>query len=197
VLFSLRTVKAVAPNADGTGDVCYPQYLDITVTNRSNDTIWGLLGTNYQTFSILQEYMAARLGVEVGRYTHFTNNLHCYVERKDWDPEAWLECESGEAQRRYHPDLHMVPLIRDPAVFEQELPRFVGAHSSGRALDLPAVQWREPFLADVAEPMLTAFHYCEKKCYNTARLSVSEIKADDWRIAATNWLRRRADPAAT
>jgi hypothetical protein len=38
----------------------------MTVTNRSNDLCWGMLGANYVHFTILQEYLAARLGV-VGR----------------------------------------------------------------------------------------------------------------------------------
>jgi thymidylate synthase len=64
--------------------------LDIMVTNRSNDLLWGLLGANYVQFSMLQEYLAACIGVEVGKYHHMSNNLHVYDGRADWKPEALL-----------------------------------------------------------------------------------------------------------
>jgi thymidylate synthase len=59
VMFAVRKVNT------GPGDYGdeYRSYLDMTVTNRSNDLIWGLLGANFVHFTILQEYMAARLGV--------------------------------------------------------------------------------------------------------------------------------------
>ena len=88
VIFSLR--KEMEP----------PRYhLDMTVTNRSNDLIWGTLGANVVHFSFLQEYMASRLDlmfdkdmrppVFVGRYYQFTNNLHVYQNEK-WQPKKWL-----------------------------------------------------------------------------------------------------------
>jgi thymidylate synthase len=109
--------------------------LDMTVTNRSNDLVWGLLGANYVTFSVLQEYMAARIGCGVGRYHHFTNNLHCY----DWNfkSQEWLAADKAQplgfhvanpddwgAQYR---DWRAVPLVHDAAVFEEE----VGSSSRG------------------------------------------------------------------
>jgi hypothetical protein len=61
--------------------------LDMTVCNRSNDMIWGMLGANVVHFSFLQEYIAQQVGVSMGRYYQFTNNLHVYTKR--WKPEVW------------------------------------------------------------------------------------------------------------
>lgn len=61
--------------------------LVMTVCNRSNDMIWGMLGANVVHFSFLQEYIAQQVGVSMGRYYQFTNNLHVYTER--WKPEVW------------------------------------------------------------------------------------------------------------
>ncbi len=61
--------------------------LVMTVCNRSNDMIWGMLGANVVHFSFLQEYIAQQVGVPMGRYYQFTNNLHVYTER--WKPEVW------------------------------------------------------------------------------------------------------------
>src|SRR5207237_2010921 len=53
--------------------------LDMTVINRSNDTLWGALGSNYVHFSFLHEYISLATGCVVGRYNQFSNNLHVYV----------------------------------------------------------------------------------------------------------------------
>jgi len=68
--------------------------LDMTVCNRSNDLVWGMLGANVVHMSILQEYMADQIGVEVGVYNQFTNNLHVYTER--WEPAKWLAAHTDE-----------------------------------------------------------------------------------------------------
>ena len=54
--------------------------LHITVICRSNDLHWGLHAVNLPQFSILQEYIAARLSCEVGTQTHLSNSLHIYTE---------------------------------------------------------------------------------------------------------------------
>ena len=67
-----------------------PRRLNLTVCNRSNDLVWGMLGANVVHFSILQEYLACRLGLEVGVYNQFTNNLHVYTALWDANIDRWL-----------------------------------------------------------------------------------------------------------
>lgn len=55
-------------------------FLHMTVINRSNDIHWGLYAVNIPTFGILQEYIAARLGVKPGKQTHLSNSLHTYTD---------------------------------------------------------------------------------------------------------------------
>lgn len=173
-----------------------PTALDITVTNRSNDLIWGLLGANYVHFTFLQEYMAARLGVEVGKYHHFTNNLHVYTESNSgFKPEEWLadEWNNIPGYTDIQSPLKSHALIKDPAVFEQEVKDFVDRHD-GTCKNNPRTigAFTEPFLVDVAEWAMKAFFYHkEHKDYDIAIECASQIKADDWRIACTQWLQRR------
>lgn len=54
--------------------------LHMTVMCRSNDLHWGLFAVNLPTFGILQSYIAARLGVEMGTQTHLSNSLHIYTD---------------------------------------------------------------------------------------------------------------------
>ena len=164
--------------------------LDITVTNRSNDLIWGALGSNHVHFSFLQEYMAARIRVEVGVYNQFSNNLHVYLN--NWKPREWLEAEDNW---RYSPyfkkpeSIKTVPLIKDPKVFEKELREFVEIHSSG-IYRYENTKWSEPFFRDVAEPLLQSYHVYKSDLFVPKSL-VDSIKADDWRIVARNWIERR------
>ena len=51
--------------------------LDLTVVTRSNDVWWGI-PYNVFNWTQLQCVVAARLGVEPGVYTHFTDSLHLY-----------------------------------------------------------------------------------------------------------------------
>jgi thymidylate synthase len=199
VMFSLREMDR--------GEKLYggplPRMLDMTVTNRSNDLLWGLLGANYVHFTVLQEYMAARLGVEVGKYHHISNNLHVYKDRKDWRPEELLEADRwspsyglGTASdpapsASGKPLWDTVPLVRDPEAFELELPLFVEHYKSDNlGNDSPFRTWEEPFLETVAAPMLNAF--CGHKRRTATTMSwVQRIAADDWRVAAKAWIERR------
>lgn len=52
--------------------------LNLTVTNRSQDVLWGMSSINFIEFTILQELLAKMLGVEVGVYRLFSNNIHYY-----------------------------------------------------------------------------------------------------------------------
>lgn len=195
VMFSIRNVST-GIEAAGHIDV-----LDMTVTNRSNDMIWGMLGANYVHFSFLQEYMAARLGVDVGVYHHFTNNLHVYDW--NWKPEEWLAAENAQpfGFHTSNPDdwgsqyrgWAAVPLVKYPAAFEVELPEFVETHSGKLAADRLENRWTEPFLSSVAGPLLTAFACHKEKADHCAFQAAGMIAADDWRIAAENWLRRRVN----
>lgn len=175
--------------------------LDLTVCNRSNDLCWGMLGANYVTFSVLLEYMAARLGAEVGTYHHMSNNLHAYDDPGNpnvapWRPAEWLKeyAEPDDDPRRYE-DLTTVPLVKDPEAFERELPEFVErAHRFNLFEDEMDVVWSEPFLEGVADPMVRAYR-AHKNKGATALLHCNQIKADDWRVACRSWLERRLNRA--
>lgn len=204
VMFSLRPTDPIldAEHVKTEGSVATmrkpkPYALDMTVTNRSNDLVWGLLGANYVHFTTLQEYMAARLGCEVGKYHHFTNNLHVYTW--NWKPKEWLADATGYGSNAYvtgkgnqfgSRSLTLVPLVQNPAVFEEELPRFVEWYGQSR---WPTIKyWKEPFLNDVAQPLLTA-HDAYKNRETIALRYLENCRADDWRFAAEGWLRRRLD----
>lgn len=184
-------------------------FLDMTVCNRSNDLIWGMLGANAVHWSMLQEYMACRIGAKVGRYTQVTNNLHVYTKR--WEPEKllrWYEDTNGGRRRRgwpgyasidgdcltpyqmaslYSPSLQPweAPLVKYPERFDREVNRFVDCIDGA---------FEEPFLRHVAQPMMAAFRAHKQRRYrgdNNAITLAERIHAADWRVAAIRWLEGR------
>lgn len=48
------------------------------VDMRSNDLFWGFSAVNVFNFTLMQEYVAAMVGVSVGEYYHKVDNLHIY-----------------------------------------------------------------------------------------------------------------------
>jgi thymidylate synthase len=186
-----------------------PRYLNMTVFNRSNDLIWGMLGANAVHFSILLEYLAARLGLEVGKYHQITANLHAYTD--NWHPEEWLADKTpdyyapkgtdpypGGGRHVHSATQTFVPLVQDPDRFDRECPDFVEHnHQVYSQLEMKTskfLEWGEPFLRTVAQPMCNAFHsYKCKGDFKSALRWADLVAADDWRIAALGWLRRRME----
>ena len=62
--------------------------LDMTVCNRSNDLIWGMLGANAVHMTLLHELIAHFSGIALGQYTVFTNNCHVYKSVPKFD-DIW------------------------------------------------------------------------------------------------------------
>ncbi len=186
VLFSLRkrTYHTISDTVNKYGNGVNIRhelvYLDMTVTNRSNDMIWGMLGANVVHFSFLQEYVANCLGVQVGNYYHFTNNLHVY--ETNWEPEKWQKFYSNTTKEIQYGKLQLVKLVRNKEVFDTELERFMVS---------PLQDWEEPFLESVAKPMCFAFALHKERKYEQALELCGQIAAEDWRIACTNWIRKR------
>jgi thymidylate synthase len=198
-LLNLETSKDICCNVSAFFSISNGK-LDITVCNRSNDVIWGMLGANAVHFSFLQEYVAIALGLEVGVYNQFTSNAHIYTETNSgWKPEVWLEHETNRDQfspKRwgYENDVvTTVPLVEDVEVFDLEVQCFVELNKKTPPSLIEYPNWKEPFLRTVAQPMCQAFHCHKQRDYATAQRLASKIVADDWRIVSTNWIKKRQE----
>lgn len=174
--------------------------LDIAVTNRSNDVVWGALGANAVHFSMLQEYMAAMIGCEVGKYWQITNNLHLYLDSHErllrdmveigkWSPsQASAHCpyEQGVVKP--------TPLIPggDVAKFDADVAMLIDA-----GMSLGMTDW---FCRKVANPMKCAIQtYKTHQAKKNDRIDIAQGLLgevmdvnSDWRVAGHEWLERRA-----
>jgi thymidylate synthase len=189
-------------NTDWSGipaDVAAPMetVLDITVCCRSNDVVFGAYGANVTQFSILQEYLAARLDVGVGTYTQFSNNYHIY---EDQMKKLSVSSVTGHRVRlwddRYSSvqDLVPQPLVHDVESFDDEVQALLGEyeklHSRGRN-NYTIEEFHNPFLHDTVWPMLMSHRAWKDKAYDDALSWCCAIAAPDWRAAATEWIERR------
>tara|TARA_R100000697_G_scaffold28629_1_gene37762 strand:- start:4804 stop:5781 length:978 start_codon:yes stop_codon:yes gene_type:complete len=157
--------------------------LNMTVTNRSNDMIWGAYGANAVHMSVLLEYMAAMLGYAVGTYYQFSNNLHAYTDvlkklegmQADYEPYLTL-AEDGLS---YNPP----SLVDDPDTFDQELQEWF--------LDEARVTYNNIYLGTTCGNMRKSWRFWKSKNYQNAFHCANAIEDRAWRKACIEWLQRR------
>jgi thymidylate synthase len=162
--------------------------LNMTVCCRSNDIYWGAYGANAVHFSILQEYMAARIGCGVGEYRQFSNNYHLYTEL--YGPGVdfkKIEREAAEGTLLYSKGLKTHPLVSTPIeLWHEDLSDFMCIHPEDDH------KFHDPFFNDVAMPMFVAWDCWKKKNIYGAQHAIQHYcKAPDWAKACYEWLERR------
>lgn len=144
--------------------------LNMTVCNRSNDLVWGMLGANVVHMTLLQELVAAMAGIPMGKYQVFTNNLHIY--ERHWpllDTISSVDTSDG--------DYDLGPELGD----YHELQNNCHLMVAGGYIPRPT-----PWVAGVAYPMMKA--YTDKP----RRMEwIEKIAAPDWREACREWTLRR------
>ena len=162
--------------------------LDITVTNRSNDIIWGCYGANAVEFSMLHEYLARRVGVGVGRYYQVSNNWHAYLNTFEplrnlqYEASVWSPMVCPYANRWVAP----YEMVQAPERFDENLRTFL-AHPE----DDVDNDYANPFFQNVAQPLWLAHNAYKDKNFVLARRELEKCAASDWRTAAVEWLARR------
>ncbi|KKL83676.1 hypothetical protein LCGC14_1972390, partial [marine sediment metagenome] len=204
-LYSHEKVKDIPCNLIITPWI-HNQLLDLTVFCRSNDAIWGAAGANAVQFSILQEYLATKIGVGVGLLYQVSNNFHAYSEIF----EELKVLRPPPVTRHYdeYTDKRVIPtkLIDDPVRFDQELEHFFKWHDARlgatkedeQKVDMQYVHsWRNSIFSRVAIPMVKAymvFRRCKddpNRFEDIDRLLDDSLRRFDWLHAAQDWMDRR------
>lgn len=178
--------------------------LDMTVTNRSNDIIWGAYGANAVHFSYLHEFVARSLGVAQGCYYQVSANFHAYCDVLG--KVAPLAGRAGDPMLPPHlrwagldpyADEQVAPfplMSTDPETWLRDLERFFQEdekipHRCSSAF------FEDPFFSRVAAPMRDAhLAYKETKGPERFEAALAELaycEATDWRRAAIEWVARR------
>lgn len=153
--------------------------LDLTVTCRSNDVIWGATGANAVHFSFVQEYLASMIGVGVGRLGQVSNNWHAYSGplEKVGKPGRLDPYSAGEVMP--------YRIVNDAATFDDELDQFMSDPET-------IAPYRNIFFTHVANPMWVVHKlWREKKKEAAIEFAKRNIHALDWRRAVLEWMLRR------
>lgn len=156
--------------------------LDMTVENRSNDMIWGAYGANAVHFSMLQEYMAAKIGVSLGHYWQVSTNFHSYMDTLKKHSALLLEKPSspyhtGEVEPFRMVNVSILDWESQLEVFMQEGDRAMG--------------YTDPFFKRVAVPLLQSHRAFKQKDFAKAIALAEGCMAKDWSRATVEWLGRR------
>lgn len=163
--------------------------LNMTVFCRSNDIVWGAYGANAVHFSILQEYVAAGIGCEVGRYWQVSDDWHGYdkvveplFSRSSEAPQHDLYEETATRQWR--------PLVSSFEDWNADLLEFMEGATAPED-DVMLHTYRDPFFSEVAAPMHAAYGMHKERMYALADRLMDEVRAPDWQRAGREWLARR------
>jgi len=182
--------------------VCYfrcrdGKTLDLTVSNRSNDAIYGALGSNVVHFSLLLEYVASSAGLEVGTYYQFSNSYHGYVE----NPIFAKLLSGSTAPATYEKmGVQAFPLNSEDGAINEDimlLMKFVRevAESPDKnyitlMTSLNERVWNTEFFRKVVGPMMIA--YFSWKTSGGIKWAQKNFNMTiDWHNASMRWLERR------
>jgi len=157
--------------------------LDMTVTCRSNDIIWGAYGANAVHFSVLHEFIANATELEVGRYYQMSNNYHAYTERDDFsklvDRYVPNDIYAHLTSYRLMDDSNYQYWLEDAEAFIKN------PHAEG--------PYHHSFFDEVARPMAMAHAAYKVEAYGDAMRWAGACAAEDWRYAAIVWFRTRSN----
>jgi hypothetical protein len=158
---------------------CRGGKLNMTVTCRSNDILWGCYGANAVHMSMLQEVIAHAVGVPVGVYRQFSNNWHAYTDNdkvKDflkYPPVGGFDhYESGRTVA--------IPLISGKETWQHFLDDCERVVNGFRAVDTF-------FMDKVAVPLRDA--YLARKAGES--YDVRNVPECDWKLGFQQWCERR------
>lgn len=159
--------------------------LDMTVTCRSNDIVWGCYGANAVHFSFLQQYVAGMVGIPVGMYHQVSNNWHAYYDT--FGPiviDDSKVTETGATDLYTSESVKVTTLVHDTKSFDKELKLFLDDPGG-----TPEDGYTNYFFRNVARPM-----YLMSQTRDTSEIR-SAMNAmprnSDWELAARQWLGRR------
>ena len=176
--------------------------LDMMVTNRSNDLVWGCYGANAVHFSYLQEYVASCVGVEVGVYRQVSANLHAYEETLTKVVPILDKYQTSYDLLLSDPYCSIADVVRGPTKDVVSPYPLINTHKANwddellMFMDDPkAVGFKDPFFRKLAVPLYET-HRIYKETqgpdrYLKAIESCKDIVDCDWALACRQWLERR------
>lgn len=152
--------------------------LNMTVTCRSNDILWGCYGANVVHFSVLQEFVAHGAGLPVGVYRQFSNNWHAYTGNPM--VQQFLDVPPAQYDQYADTAAPVVPLLQPGERYQDFLLDCENLVNSYSVM-------KTAFMRDVAMPLRDA--YLARKAGDEVEWAT--LPKCDWTLAFTEWCQRR------
>ena len=169
--------------------------LQMTVSNRSNDIIWGAYGANAVHFSMLQEYLATSIGIPVGKYYQVSNNYHAYSEVYEKLLQKFTEKDALDfyAQKTLidsNPyktgEVQPYPMVNTEVMsWNVDLLGFLDR------TPFKETNFTDSFFNEVAAPMQDSWWLHKNGNTDEAMIEIQNCAATDWRKACWEWLDRK------
>lgn len=151
--------------------------LNMTVSCRSNDMLWGAYGANVVHFSILQEVLAWALKVPVGVFHQFANNFHLYTELPMVADLLDMPPEIDDSYYMSFPPTDLLTGNEHWEDFLLDCQDLVSGHNLMTTY----------FMQSVAKPLRD--HYLARK--RGEFTGTSHIFPTEWKVAYKQWIDRR------
>ena len=190
-----RNGKDVPCNTSIYFKINYKGALQMTVSNRSNDIIWGAYGANAVHMSMLQEFMASYVGVPIGEYYQISDNYHAYKEVYDELIQKFLKRDAldfygQQLLIKYNPytreEVSPYPMINtNVKKWGKNLYDFL------YRTPFEDMTFEDPFFNDVAVPIQDSWYLHKEGRTDEAMIEIQNCKATDWSKACWEWFKRR------
>lgn len=179
---NLNVVFTPRPPKNGKG----PFSLDMTVSNRSNDLVWGAYGANAVHFSMLHEFVAHAASMRVGVYNQVSANAHVYSAKlygeKLWNAlteehsneNGWLPKYVEQDEYALRPDLRAYSIgdwcwSAQAAMFMNGVEDFCSDQHRGARADIAA---------GVLDRLREVEHFCDHLLKATSK--ATRLPRPDW-----------------
>lgn len=160
--------------------------LDMTVTCRSNDAIWGCYGANAVHMSILHEYMAAKVGAPMGMYYQVSNDLHAYTDIFNVEKLRQMEYAQPIGPGRVGQSLD----FKDGGLkkFDADLKEFFRIYDAREPMPAIGDGFSSYYFDYVANPVYKTWAAYKDGSYEEADKLAYGIECPAWRAACMEWL---------
>lgn len=169
--------------------------LNMYVTLRANDLIWGFSGINFFEWSVLQEMLASWLDVEVGQYYHFTGFLQLY--KRHFKRAKFMVENKLDSDIYSFSNIERVKVDIKESSFYRQMNEFFEIESTFMSQDLNNVLTKldnleSEFLKHCGKLMFSYILFQNNQYYEFNRVFL-EIKEDHCKIAACYNYRRLSE----
>ena len=156
--------------------------VNMTVCNRSNDIIWGMLGANVVHMTLLQELITHGSGLGIGSYMLMSNNAHVYTKLPKVDQ---ILATRAPVDPYLEGLVDPYPLLdKDEQMKDMLMDCYDFVNTTGS-------RYRTRWMNEVAVPMYLAWYH-RKDGGSKNEQFINKIQATDWRKACLEWVARRS-----